>query len=101
MEIKYTKLFLSKLEDVFSESGYILRYEKGNFKSGYCILMDSKVVIVNKFYPLEGKISCLIDILDEIPLSSESLSEASRSLIKKLKNSTKENGIQTKETIGK
>ena len=43
MQIKYTSNFLSKLEDLFSESSYILRYEKGNFQSGYCILKDSKI----------------------------------------------------------
>ena len=42
MEIKYSKHYLRKLEDVFSESDYILRYEKGNFKPGYCIIRDSK-----------------------------------------------------------
>ena len=36
--MKYTKHLLNKLEDIFSESDYVLRYEKGNFQSGYCIL---------------------------------------------------------------
>lgn len=74
MDIKYSKHFLNKLEDVFSESEYILRYEKGSFKSGYCIIRDTKVVVVNKFYSLEGKINCLIDILRSIDLNLERLS---------------------------
>lgn len=74
MDIKYSKHFLNKLEDVFSESEYILRYEKGSFKSGYCIIHDTKVVVVNKFYSLEGKINCLIDILRSIDLNLERLS---------------------------
>ena len=57
MEIKYSRHFLNKIEDIFSESDYILRYEKGNFKSGYCVIKDTKVVVVNKFYSLEGKIN--------------------------------------------
>jgi hypothetical protein len=61
--IKYTTGFLTKLEDLVSESDYILRYEKGNFKSGYCLLKDQKVMIVNKFYTTEGKINTLLDIL--------------------------------------
>lgn len=73
MEVKYSKYFLNKLEDVFSESDYILRYEKGNFKSGYCIINDSKVVVVNKFYTLEGKINCLLEILKQIDLKIENL----------------------------
>ncbi len=73
MDIKYSKHFLNKLEDVFSESDYILRYEKGNFKSGYCIIRDTKVVVVNKFYSLEGKVNCLLDILKTIELNQERL----------------------------
>jgi len=74
MEIKYTKHFMNKLEDLFSESDFILRYEKGNFKSGYCILRDNKIAIINKFYSLEGKINCLIDIIRSIELKTDKLS---------------------------
>ena len=66
MAIKYTKHFLDKLENLFAASSYLLRYEKGNFKSGYCVLKDNKIVIVNKYFPLEGKINALIDILAEL-----------------------------------
>ncbi|QCK14783.1 hypothetical protein [Mangrovivirga cuniculi] len=78
MEVKYTKSFLNKLEDVFAESDYILRYEKGNFKSGYCILNDNKVVIVNKYYTLEGKVSCLIEILGQVDLNTKDLCDKNR-----------------------
>lgn len=73
MEIRYSRHFLNKLEDVFSESDYILRYEKGNFKSGYCILQDTKVAVVNKFYSLEGKINCLLEILKSIDFNTKKL----------------------------
>ena len=85
MEIKYSKHFLNKLEDVFSESDYILRYEKGNFKSGYCIINDTKVVVVNKFYSLEGKVNCLYEILKSIELNSEGLSPKNLKLYQELR----------------
>lgn len=66
MTVRYTKNFLDKLENIFASSEYILRYEKGNFKSGYCILKDNKIVIINKYYTLDGKINTLIDIIKEI-----------------------------------
>jgi len=78
MQIKYTPHFLSKLEDLFSQSIYILRYEKGNFQSGYCLLNDSKIAIINKYFPLEGKINSLIDIIRTINLNPEELSENNR-----------------------
>ena len=74
MPIKYTKHFLNKLEDLFSESDYVLRYEKGNFQSGYCLLKDTKIAIVNKFINLDGKINCLLEIINEIDLNVGKLS---------------------------
>ena len=85
MEIRYSKHFLNKLEDVFSESDYILRYEKGNFKSGYCIINDTKVVVVNKFYSLEGKVNCLLEILKSIVLDTQNLNPKNLKLYKDLR----------------
>jgi hypothetical protein len=75
MTIKYTKNFLDKIEDLFASSEYILRYEKGNFKSGYCVLKDNKIVIVNKYFTLEGKINALLDIIKELGLSPKDFSD--------------------------
>ena len=88
MSVRYTKQFLSKLEDVFAESDYVLRYEKGNFKSGYCLLKDTKIAIVNKYYTTEGKISCLIDILKSINIDQKRLSEKNVKLINELSQTT-------------
>ena len=81
MEIKYSRHFLNKIEDIFSESDYILRYEKGNFKSGYCVIKDTKVVVVNKFYSLEGKINCLLEIVKSIDFNTENLNPKNVKLI--------------------
>ena len=80
MTIKYTSHFLNKLEDLLSETDYVLRYEKGNFQSGYCILNESKVAIVNKFFALEGKVNSLIEIIRSISIDSSKLSENNRKL---------------------
>ncbi|WP_158861443.1 hypothetical protein [Lunatibacter salilacus] len=69
MAVKYTKTYLEKIELLFSETTYHLRYEKGSFKSGYCILKNNKVIIVNKYFTLEGKINALLDILKELQLN--------------------------------
>jgi hypothetical protein len=81
MQIKYTKSFLNKLEDIFTETDYHLRYEKGKFQSGYCILKDTKIVIVNKYFPLEGKVNSLIDILKTIEIDRQKLTDKNRQLI--------------------
>ncbi len=82
--IKYTNQFLTKLEDLIAESDYILRYEKGNFKSGYCLLRDQKIMIVNKFYTTEGKINTLLDILKLVTLDTTRFSDKSKKLYEEL-----------------
>ena len=84
MLIKYSNNFLNKLEDILSESAYILRYEKGNFKSGYCILKDTQIVIVNKYFTTEGKVNCLVDILKELDIDANTLSEKNKKLFSEL-----------------
>lgn len=80
MQAKSTKHFLNKLEDLFSETEFNLRYEKGNFQSGYCLLNDTKVAVVNKFYTTDGKITCLLEILKSIDIDESKLSDKNRKL---------------------
>ncbi len=58
-----TQHTLNKLELVLKELGFRLRYEKGNFKTGSCFIMQSKVIVINKFGSLEQKINSLVEIL--------------------------------------
>ncbi|MDH5397031.1 MAG: hypothetical protein OEX02_02730 [Cyclobacteriaceae bacterium] len=82
--IRYSKHYLAKLEDLLSETEYILRYEKGSFKPGYCILRDKKIIIVNKYYPVDGKINCLLEIIRLIQVDVKRLSEKNRKLFMQL-----------------
>lgn len=82
--IKYTTQFLTRLEDLIAESDYILRYEKGNFKSGYCLLREQKIMIVNKFFTTEGKINALLDILRNVTLDTTRFTEKSLKLYEEL-----------------
>ena len=71
MSIKLTKQFQKKLELLLESQDYKIRFEKGNFKSGYCIIKNKKVVIINKYFTLEGKINALIEIINSINISEE------------------------------
>jgi hypothetical protein len=88
MEVKYTKHFLNKLEELFSETDYQLRYEKGSFNSGYCILRNTKVAVVNKYYTTEGKINCLLDILKSIQVDVNDLGKKNQKLYLSLSQTT-------------
>lgn len=82
--MNFTKHTLKKLELLFEEVGYIIRYEKGSFNSGYCIVEDRKIVVINKFFQTDGRISTLLDILDNIEMIPEILSEKSADFYKKV-----------------
>ena len=81
MSFKYTPNALKKVEHIFDEAKYIVRYEKGNFASGYCVLEHKKVVVVNKFLNVEGRINALLEILPSINADMETLSGESRKLL--------------------
>jgi hypothetical protein len=74
MSFKYTPNTLKKFEELYEEAGYIIRYEKGNFNSGYCILEERRVVVINKFFSVEGRINALIEILPSIKVTESELS---------------------------
>jgi hypothetical protein len=81
---KYTNHSLKKLETMFEELDYTVRYEKGNFQSGYCIVENQKVAVINRFFDTEGRINCLLDILGSIEIDEGKLSEKSAQLLKQL-----------------
>ncbi|MFI5133562.1 MAG: hypothetical protein ACHQEB_04460 [Chitinophagales bacterium] len=78
--MKYTQTTLDKLETIVEEAGYVLRYERGTFQSGYCILEDRKVVVLNKFLQIEGRINTLIELIPQLDINTELLSEESKKM---------------------
>jgi hypothetical protein len=76
--MKYTQTTLDKIGKIVEETGYIVRYERGSFQSGYCILEDKKVVVLNKFLQLEGRINTLIDLIPALKIEVDTLSPESR-----------------------
>ena len=71
--MKYTQTTLDKLETITEEAGYVLRYERGTFQSGYCILELRKVVVLNKFLQNEGRSNPLIDLIPQLEINTELL----------------------------
>jgi hypothetical protein len=80
MTIKYNSSTLDKMEKVVEESGYVLRYERGTFQSGYCILEQKKVVVLNRFLQTEGRINTLIDLIPQLKIDVSLLTPESRKI---------------------
>ena len=76
--MKYTQHTLDKLEELLAEVSYVIRYERGTFQSGYCILEQKKVVVLNKFLQMEGRINALLDIIPKVAGDPENLSPEGR-----------------------
>lgn len=78
--MKYNQTTLNKIEDILEEAGYVVRYERGSFQSGYCILEEKKVVVLNKFLNTEGRINTLIDLLPSLQVTYELLTTDSQKM---------------------
>jgi hypothetical protein len=95
MNFKVTPNNLARLEKIFSEIKYELRFEKGTFNSGYCVLEHKKVVVINKFLNLEGRINSLLDILSTMQLDDTLLTPESLKLYKQIVDNR--NAVQAAE----
>lgn len=85
MALSYTQHTLEKLESLLKSLGFKLRYEKGNFKTGACILEQSRVIIVNKFSNLENKIMSLADLIQTTKTDDSLLDEKQKAFLYLLK----------------
>ena len=78
--MKFNQHTLDQLESILEEAGYVVRYERGNFQSGYCILEEKKVVVLNKFLSLEGRIQTVLDLLPQVLINIDLLTDQSQRL---------------------
>lgn len=82
--MKYNQTTLKKLENILDDAGYIVRYERGSFQSGYCILEDKKVVVLNKFLNPEGRINTLMDLIPAVDINYDMLTKDSQKMYEEL-----------------
>lgn len=90
--MKYNQTTLNKLEKILEEAGYIVRYERGSFQSGYCILEHKKVVVLNKFLIPEGRVNTLLDIIPSLMVNYDSLTHESQKLYDEVMAKTETSG---------
>lgn len=78
--MKYTAANLQKLERILAESEYKLRYERGTFQSGYCILENKKVVVLNKFLDMEARMNTLLELIPQLQINIDVLTQESQKI---------------------
>lgn len=73
--LKLNQSSFDKLEELLVLGGYKVRIEKGNFKSGSCIVEQSKLILVNKFSTIETKVSFLMEAIRSLNLDTSLMDE--------------------------
>ena len=78
--MKLTQTTLDKLEDILGESEFVVRYERGNFQSGWCLLEAKRIVVLNKFLNLEARINTLLELIPVLDIQFDKLTHESQKL---------------------
>lgn len=78
--MKFNQSTLDKLEDILSQGDYKVRYERGTFQSGWCVLEEKRVVVLNKFLDAEGRINTLLDLIPQLNINYDKLTLESQKL---------------------
>jgi hypothetical protein len=71
---------LHKLQQLLSESEYSIRYERGTFQSGWCLLEQKRIIVLNKFLDTEGRVNTLLDLIPQIQIDFDKLTLESQKL---------------------
>jgi hypothetical protein len=73
--------FIQDLKVLAVQLGAEVRFEKGDFKGGYCLLKESKIIVINKMANLQRKAMILSMALKELGIDEVFLTPRLRELI--------------------
>jgi len=76
---------LEKLELLLKSAGYRVRYERGNFKTGACLLQHNRMVVINKFSNLESRIQAMAELARELEIDTNLLDDKQTAFLHQLK----------------
>ena len=72
---------LAELHELANFIGYNIRYEKGDFEGGNCLLKDQKLILINKKLDPKKKINLLSKNIKEIGIDDIYIKPALREII--------------------
>ncbi len=72
---------IEEFQALAGQLGITVRYEKGDFEGGYCILKERKLLLVNRRLMPQRKASVLAAALQEIGLENVFLKPALRAFL--------------------
>jgi hypothetical protein len=75
---------IQDLKAIASQLGASVRFEKGDFKGGYCLLKETKVIVINKNANLQRKAIILSTALKELGVDEIYLNPKLREMIEEM-----------------
>lgn len=75
---------LNDLKALAQEMGARIRFERGDFKGGYCIVKESKIIVINKLSSLQRKVITLSAALKELGVDEIYLPPKLREIIEEM-----------------
>jgi len=75
---------LQDLKQIAQEMGAKVRFERGDFKGGYCILKDNRTIVINKLSTLQRKVIILTNALKELGVDDKYLTPKIREIIEEI-----------------
>ena len=70
-----------ELEELAERGGVSLRYEKGDFDGGFCVLKAERIIVINKRLAPQKRTSILAQALAEVGIEEIYLQPAVREFI--------------------
>ncbi|SFP71834.1 hypothetical protein [Parafilimonas terrae] len=83
---KPSQAYLDKLQQILTDCNYTIRYERGTFQSGWCLLEQKRIVVLNKFLDVEGRINTLSEIIPQVQVDFDKLTLESQKLYTEIMN---------------
>ncbi|MGN6215249.1 hypothetical protein [Parafilimonas sp.] len=84
--VKPSQAYLDKLQQILTDCNYTIRYERGTFQSGWCLLEQKRIVVLNKFLDVEGRINTLSEIIPQVQVDFDKLTLESQKLYTEMMN---------------
>ncbi|GMU97001.1 hypothetical protein [Ignavibacterium sp.] len=72
---------IDELKLIASQLGVSVRFEKGDFKGGFCIVKENKIIVINKFANTQRKAAILATALKELGIDDIYINPRLREII--------------------
>ena len=81
---KEFETILQDLKQIAQELGAKVRFERGDFKGGYCIVKEDKTIVINKLSTLQKKVMILTSALKDLGVDEKYLPPRIREIIEEI-----------------